>query len=412
MNTLQRTALLSPFLTLTILSLPPSSTLRKALYPLPALLFLHPIVSPPKFLSTDKEAVEEAFKLGTLSASFAFMFTYFLYSGYNTPSNFYKVPRGKEGYPDTIWGRVKWSLSLITALRGVGWNFEVSNLPRRVGTREGCIRRAIAAILGAHGAWYAAGKLCGAYARLLRDEHAAEKYGVVYKVFGNILVQMGVVSAAWGVRNIAFVVLVSSSLELFFVASGVGGERWSDPGNWVRMFGYPQDCWSVKNVWGRVWHQSIRRCIQFPGDKIASVIFGKEYKSLPQPAKAARAFFLLLSAFSISGLIHVSGSYFIVAGMDSPPPSTDQWYYTFYFFIAQAIFVAMEEVVCYALGVGNTPQEVRVGGLRWMVGVVYTTMWFCWCTPVLWADPESRVVGFVGGVGEEYAHVFDRIDRF
>lgn len=402
LTTLQLACLTTPFLTITILSLPPSSFLRQCLYPLPALLFLHPLLFPPKFAFNDNNAIQEAFKLGTLYASFLFAFCHYLYAyGYNTPNHFWKVKRidavssingndgerkenEKEEFPETLWGRVKWALGLITTLRGVGWNFQISTLPETKfsKSRGQCVRRTVVTILLCHLAWYTSGATCGFLARLLRDPETATRYSLLSTIFGYKPVQMGVVSAAWGVRN--------------------------------RMFGRFEDCWSVRSVWGRVWHQSIRKCIQVPGDKLADLMFGTNPTSLPVPIQLLRRFFLLLSAFSISGLIHASGSYFIVYGMNhyNPPPNTPPWYYTFYFFISQAFVIAIEEIVFWTFGVESRSDVVKKGTIRWGVGVLYTSLWFGWCTTVLWADPESRVVGFEGGRGEGYAHVLERIDKF
>ncbi|KAF3194834.1 hypothetical protein TWF225_005450 [Orbilia oligospora] len=441
LNTLQLACATTPLITITILSLPTTSLIRQILYPLPALLFLQTLISPPKFPSSDIDAIQEAFKLGTLYASFGFAFCHYLYAyGYNTPKYFYKLKRinksnndenggvndtkekvevfEREEYPENSWwGRVKWSLSLITALRGIGWNFQISSLPetKYPSSKGACIRQTAVTIILAHVSWFTAGAICGFIARILRDPEFAGRYSLLHSLFGNVLVQMAVVSGAWGIRNIAFTVLLSSYLKIIFVGLEVGG-GWGDIKQWPRMFGYFEDCWSVKSVWGKVWHQSIRKCIQVPGDKIADMVFGAEPKSLPYPIQLLRRVFLLFSAFSISGFIHASGSYFIVVGTDytQPPGKNPPWYYTFLFFISQALFIIVEEVVFWALGVSNTGVEVKKSKTRWLFGIGYTTLWFIWCTPVLWADPESRVVGFMplGMEGEGYAHVFDRIDRF
>ncbi|RVD85092.1 uncharacterized protein DFL_003423 [Arthrobotrys flagrans] len=372
LTTLQLACLTTPFLTITILSLPPSSFLRQCLYPLPALLFLHPLLFPPKFAFNDNNAIQEAFKLGTLYASFLFAFCHYLYAyGYNTPNHFWKVKRidavssingndgerkenEKEEFPETLWGRVKWALGLITTLRGVGWNFQISTLPETKFSKS-------------------------------RGQCEYFVYGISIFLFKTF------VCGVWD-----------------------RGRRWGDEREWYRMFGRFEDCWSVRSVWGRVWHQSIRKCIQVPGDKLADLIFGTNPTSLPVPIQLLRRFFLLLSAFSISGLIHASGSYFIVYGMNhyNPPPNTPPWYYTFYFFISQAFVIAIEEIVFWTFGVESRSDVVKKGTIRWGVGVLYTSLWFGWCTTVLWADPESRVVGFEGGRGEGYAHVLERIDKF
>lgn len=283
LTTLQLACLTTPFLTITILSLPPSSFLRQCLYPLPALLFLHPLLFPPKFAFNDNNAIQEAFKLGTLYASFLFAFCHYLYAyGYNTPNHFWKVKRidavssingndgerkenEKEEFPETLWGRVKWALGLITTLRGVGWNFQISTLPETKfsKSRGQCVRRTVVTILLCHLAWYTSGATCGFLARLLRDPETATRYSLLSTIFGYKPVQMGVVSAAWGVRNILFTVLVSSYLKLLFVGCGIGGRRWGDEREWYRMFGRFEDCWSVRSVWGRVWHQSIRKVGRF-----------------------------------------------------------------------------------------------------------------------------------------------------
>ncbi|KAK6515836.1 hypothetical protein TWF281_004427 [Arthrobotrys megalospora] len=426
LNTLQLACIAVPILGTVILSLPPSSFIRQCLYPLPAWLLIQPIIWPPKVtLSDDDEGVAQGiFLLGIFYMNILFVFSDYLYlQGYNTPRYFYRVHRHsrsdgggdiyqREGYPENDWwGRIKWAVALVTSPRGVGWNFQVplpeTQYPTSWAT---CTWQSAMTLLKCHILSYITREFCGFLVRVLRNEEAAAAYPIIYDVFSKEAVQMVIICAAWIVRIITFVNLTVLYPKIICVGFGIGGS-WRDPKAWPRMFGYFEDCWSVRSMWGKAWHSYVRRCIQAPGDRIADLVFGADPSGLPRPLRILRRYFLLFSAFAISGLIHTSGLYFLVVGADSTPAHNPPWYYTFYFFVGQALFITVEDFACWVLGISNVGEEVKGRKGRWVFGVGYTLVWFIWSVPVLWVDPETRVLGFWRGE-EGFVHVLDRVARF
>ncbi|KAK6331408.1 hypothetical protein TWF730_004489 [Orbilia blumenaviensis] len=449
LTTLQLACLTTPPLTLTILSLPSStSTVRQLLYPLPAVLLLQPLLYPPKISWSDKETVQETFALGVLYANYLFAFCRVLYLyGYDTPRYFQKFRRiyepgghddgggdsvkanskKQEGYPCDLWGRIKWSLSLLTATRGIGWNFEVS-MPQREKylptSRWGCVWDTTVLIIQCHLLSNISRFSCGIIVKLLRNEPLPfPTPPILHEIFGNIILQMVIVTVVWAIRAIVFVNLVAAYPRLLFVGLGVDSS-WGEPREWPRMFGEVGECWSVRNFWGRAWHQTIRRCIQSPSEKLPNFLLGTDISKLSHAARLLRRYILLFSSFSISGLIHTFGVYFVITGCDNynPPPNNPPWYYVFYFFIAQAGYITCEDFVYWVLGVdtdgdyddGNDDGKVgkKRGKVGCVIGMACTMAWFVWCVPTLWADPESRIVGFWEGEGKGLVHVLDREHRF
>ncbi|KAF3229107.1 hypothetical protein TWF191_001661 [Orbilia oligospora] len=92
------------------------------------------------------------------------------------------------------------------------------------------------------------------------------------------------------------------------VTSGIKGD-WGKIESWPNMFGEFEDAWSIRNVWGRAWHQNLRRCLTAPGGKVFSLIFGSSPK-LGRVPRLIRRYFLVFSAFGVSGLLHSLAVYY------------------------------------------------------------------------------------------------------
>ncbi|KAF3210535.1 hypothetical protein TWF679_006737 [Orbilia oligospora] len=103
-------------------------------------------------------------------------------------------------------------------------------------------------------------------------------------------------------------VLVYNLARMICVTSGIKGD-WGKIESWPNMFGEFEDAWSIRNVWGRAWHQNLRRCLTAPGEKVFSLIFGSSPK-LGRVPRLIRRYFLVFSAFGVSGLLHSLAVYY------------------------------------------------------------------------------------------------------
>ncbi|KAF3941787.1 hypothetical protein ABW19_dt0205051 [Dactylella cylindrospora] len=419
-NTLKSGLLALPFITVAILALPSSSLFRYGLYPLPLLLALRAVMWPP----TDGP-VEETYVLGLFGSSFFFRLLDYLYlQGYDTPQYFYRVNRKpgtsleRQDYPESTLARIKWALLLLISQRGIGWNFEVP-LPetKYPTTRTIFIRQAIVTLLEIYLGLYLITQCCQYMVSTLRQELSPEPYPWVYDLFRNELFQMVAALTGWVISIISHISVLYAQISIVCVGFGIGGS-WADMEMWPKTFGRIEDSWSVRNVWGKTWHQTLRRCLSAPGDLIADWVFG-DASGLSRYLRLIRRYFLLFSAFTVSGILHAFGVYFVT--VTEPQPYEDStpisirppWYATAYFFVAQAAVIATEDFTFWIFGISSEYKDVKLWSPRWLVGMAYTLVWFVWSTTALWIHPQLAAYGYQRLIdnGNGYVHVLEAVGK-
>ncbi|KAF3186289.1 hypothetical protein TWF225_004807 [Orbilia oligospora] len=398
-NTLQGALIGVTVIPTLILSLPTTSFVRYAIYPLPALLVLRALLWPPT-----EGLAKETYLLGLLMTDTSFkMFDYLYLQGYNAPAKFLQVDRvGRtitkvHEYPKDTLGQVKWALSLVTSHRGIGWNIQVPlQKIKYPSSRVAYIFESMVSILSIYLGLYTCGSLCDYMVQVLRKE-ADSPYPWVYGLFKNSIFQM--VVAFMGIfAMVSNSVLVYNLARMICVTSGIKG-NWGKIESWPNMFGEFEDAWSIRNVWGRAWHQNLRRCLTAPGEKVSSLIFGSSPK-LGRVPRLIRRYFLVFSAFGVSGLLHSLAVYYgsktdTMPYEDSTPlHMRPGWYVTGYFFYIQPFAITLEDFICWATGTSTESKGVKATKVRWFVGMVYTLTWFTWGTAVLWIHPQLASLGY------------------
>ncbi|TFY75037.1 hypothetical protein EWM64_g8975 [Hericium alpestre] len=165
-----------------------------------------------------------------------------------------------------------------------------------------------------------------------------------------------------------------SVLAMVGVGFGVCGSQVQD---WPELFGRWADAWSVRQFWGRTWHQLIRRYTGDAGKALVS-LFGF------QRGTNASAYTQLYTAFLLSGLMHAGGDYMVTpAAFGSSIP----------FFVMQAVAITLEDGVI-ALG--------RRAGLR--DGPAWRALGYCWVVAWFWWSVPSFVDwSLARGVGRSQA---------
>ncbi|KAJ3824874.1 membrane bound O-acyl transferase family-domain-containing protein [Lentinula raphanica] len=168
------------------------------------------------------------------------------------------------------------------------------------------------------------------------------------------------------------------------VATALGLSR---PESWPDIMGKWSDAYTVRRLWGRTWHQLMRRWVSAAGEFIAQTVLGLT------PGTNVSAYTKLFVAFLISGTIHQLGDFslkhqnFWAGG-------------SLVFFVSQAVAIMFEDGIIALgkrMGVGDG-RAVRV------LGYVWTVSWFALVFPV-WIDPyfhdgmaTSEMFSPVGGV--------------
>ncbi|KAK6355955.1 hypothetical protein TWF718_000331 [Orbilia javanica] len=420
LDSLQRAFLGLPILSIAIFALPATSFIRYALYPIPALVVLQAVLQPP----TEDRDVEETYLFGLFTSALIFrLFDHLYLQGYDTSKRFYRVQqvgkvKTKLEHPQSIWGRIKWGLLLIVSQRGIGWNFEVSvpstkYPPNRTAFVCQALFILLQIYLGLHltkiGYEYMVG--------VIRQDISVAENPWIYDLCKNELFQMVIILWGWVISIVSHISLLYNIAGIICVGFGVGG-FWKEIGSWPRTFGRWREVWSIRNMWGKSWHQSLRRCLNAPGEKIADALFG-DPSQLSHVARLVRRYFLLFSAFACSGILHAGGVYFVTVTNpmpfeDSVPVSTrPAWYVSGYFFYVQAVAITLEDFICWVLGISTNEEEVQKSPIRWFLGTVYTHAWFVWSTTVLWIDPQLLSFGYKRLVDEDmgYIHILESIGK-
>ncbi|KAF3314607.1 hypothetical protein TWF173_004689 [Orbilia oligospora] len=420
LDSLQRAFLGLPIVSVAIFALPSSSFIRYALYPIPAVLMLQAAIQPP----TKDNDVEDTYLFGLFTSALALrLFDYLYLQGYDTPKHFFRVQQvGKVKqqleYPQSLWGRIKWGFLLLVSQRGIGWNFEVSVPSTKYPpTRTAFLRQAVFVLLQIYLGLYLTGALYDFMTGVIRQEISVAEYPWVYDLCKNEVSQMVIILLGWVITIISHISVLYNIAGIVCVGLGFGG-FWKEPTSWPRTFGRLRDTWSIRSVWGKSWHQSLRRCLNAPGDRIADIIFG-DPSQLSYSVRLIRRYFLLFSAFAWSGIIHAGGVYFVtvtnpVPFKDSTPVSSrPAWYVSGYFFYVQAVAVTLEDFIMWLFGISTEEKEVQKRPVRRFLGTVYTFAWFIWSTTALWVEPQLLSFGYkrLGDEGMGYIHILEAVSK-
>ncbi|KAJ7034142.1 membrane bound O-acyl transferase family-domain-containing protein [Mycena alexandri] len=252
--------------------------------------------------------------------------------------------------------RIAWALKLFTSTTGVGWEHQPRyplrpspSIPRRIFVRDQLLQ---ALLTGAtfegvnyyfhtrHPSLYAGGPSLTSFGWLWR-------YQTIW---------------AWSVPLAASSICVQSLSAAYSVGTGASG-----PEDWPPFMGSFALAWSVRNFWGRTWHQSMRRFLSAHGKFVA-------HKMLRlQPGTKASAYAQLYVAFLVSGTMHYLPEYMALRHWGGG---------ALWFFLLQAVAITVEEC---AQGVGRW-LGITGGWKCKLVGYFWVWSWFAFCLPI-WQDP-------------------------
>ncbi|KAK7018260.1 putative acetyltransferase [Favolaschia claudopus] len=224
--------------------------------------------------------------------------------------------------------RLKWGARLCLATRGVGWEHE----PRGV---YYLLLQGIASI----------------YNRASPVHHAGGP-------------PLGSRPFPWRVVDLFFFAVINFAGQnvLHTVYSIVSvGLGFSEPQDWVNVFGYWGDAYTLRRFWGRTWHQFLRRWVSTHGKFLARTLGLRKGTN-------ASAYTQLYIAFLLSALLHVVSDYMMHRSFAASG--------SLKFFLLQPLAITVEDFVLF---VG------RKLGLR-MLGYVWVTGWFV-CTYSGWWGP-------------------------
>ncbi|KKK20749.1 hypothetical protein AOCH_006761 [Aspergillus ochraceoroseus] len=147
--------------------------------------------------------------------------------------------------------------------------------------------------------------------------------------------------------------------------------RISDPADWPPFQGALSETWTVRRLWGRTWHQTLRQLLSSNADFLVFSIF--------RPGTIWARYARYFVVFFLSGVIHT----FLDEASGIPVESSR----SLLFFTIQPIAFAVEDVAenlakRYGVFTTDTP-------LRRLVGYIWVGVFCLWASP-MWLYPVMR----------------------
>ncbi|KAL7912362.1 membrane bound O-acyl transferase family domain-containing protein [Trichoderma velutinum] len=294
-------------LTVLLLMLHPRSIVRRALYYAP-LILLYRAYRAPLGDQTATTASTGSYQFGILLASWTMRILDRLYL--NDPETAFRYKGEEDTSPVTYKPAQKlfWALELMAVTRGIGWNWQIRQIPAMPQLSRGGFllwkaKSAVVTIIVLY-AIRAASALLVQLFDGLDDRTGSLAAALLHPVCLHVFMY-----TSWAFVVFSSLNLAENFFALFFVGFRIT-ERWSKVDMWPPVFGDVRTSYSIRRGWGVFWHQNMRHVCQSPGNFIVrNISFLREPES--RLALLTRRYLRLMLIFVFSGLIHAGGSIYM-----------------------------------------------------------------------------------------------------
>ncbi|KAF5313322.1 hypothetical protein D9611_008498 [Ephemerocybe angulata] len=274
----------------------------------------------------------------------------------DTQKDLHRKGEIKDITNEPFFTRLKWALSLYTSLRGVSWDHEpTSHLPTPIKTtRTKFIIRQAFTLIRCYLTFNFGNLLVLLNSSFSENgpPFTAQKWWLRPTVLGQTLQVQGFLDGMYTMCSI--------------IGVGLG---LSGPTDWPPLFGSWMGAWTVRNYWGRVWHQVLRKFVTGHGTAFSN--------ALRIPKGRFRSYFSLYVAFTISGLIHYFGDYMIIQDWSGT---------SLVYFVSQAVAITCEDAMAGLV----RRSEVKVPtAFSRLVGYLWVVAWFSFAIPI-WMTPHVK----------------------
>ncbi|EPQ55828.1 hypothetical protein GLOTRDRAFT_105750 [Gloeophyllum trabeum ATCC 11539] len=253
-----------------------------------------------------------------------------------------------------------WMLCAVHCPRGVGWNYQVANVPTPpTKPRWQFVLRQLRRT-----AWFfLLVDLAQTYVKsnpYYTDPTPYTSPFTSQGYTGRVVNIVAWMTLPYGTMNMNY-----AALSAVCVALGL-----SEPRYWPDLFGAWSDSYTVRRFWGRTWHQLMRRYISSIG-KFFVYLFG--FKK----GTNGSSYTQLYVGFTVSGLVHMGGD--TMVGKEYLGAS-------FHFFIAQAMAITAEDAVIATARRAALDRFFPQSVAR-LIGYAWTFLWFSLSTAwyIQWA---------------------------
>ncbi|KAI1408538.1 membrane bound O-acyl transferase family-domain-containing protein [Hypoxylon sp. FL1857] len=283
------------------------------------------------------------------------------------------LPNGGISERDSkTWAeKLKWSLRLATTPRGIGWNWQVKNVPPHPGANQLRLEFVWKRIV--EFVWRTALK---AFAVYIIGLCQAVQPPVTSPVISWLLdAVVGWCGAVWSWHTIGAAHAAGGAITVLL---GI-----CEPWEWPPVLGALGDAWSVRQAWSTTYHQIMRRPFQTPGVRLA------RFLGLKQGTLGSR-YVQLYVAFLLSFSVHEWQSF----------TSTRRDNGEFAFFMSQPVIITIEDIVqwIWRKSVDPTRRE-KLARLETLVGYAWTIVAFTVTLRPIMKGWTS--MGLVGGGGPD-----------
>ncbi|KUJ07503.1 uncharacterized protein LY89DRAFT_742739 [Mollisia scopiformis] len=273
--------------------------------------------------------------------------------------------------PFDRWAKLKWFGSLWIASRGVGWNIQSSQLPPPVAKDYPKDRWLFRTIVRTFSMYLGYDLTSNILLHIVR-EGPFLAHPIAWQVF-----------YAWTKAFRAYYSFESSyfALAIMSVATGI-----CQPHQWPPLTGsFGRDAYTVRRMWGRCWHQCMRR----PSGEAGRVV--KETFRLKDGTYLSR-YSQICIGFLVSALSHHAGA---TVGCFEDGGA---WQFTY--FMLQPAGIMLEDLAIYI----GKKCGLRPDGLTRRFGFLWTILWFSWTLrfmvayqPNTWVTSYSApsIIGYV-----------------
>ncbi|KAE9395795.1 hypothetical protein BT96DRAFT_825753 [Gymnopus androsaceus JB14] len=260
------------------------------------------------------------------------------------------------------WQRIYWCLCASFTLRGVGWNYQVPGVPSPSRMNQSLFLCCTV------------GRVVSSY--LLLDIVQCSMQAIPF--FSEPLPNATVRSYSY-LHQVLYMVLCFAvpygALRFHYYLAALGAVifGYSSQEDWPDFFGSWFDAYSVRNLWGKTWHQMLRRHCVSIGKAIA--------KLLGAPKRTLVSLIIELHvAFLISAIMHSFGDYTLGwqhIGMSLP------------FFIMQPSAIVFEILFTYATNEHRYTRSIPLSVKRF-IGYTWTLAWFTY-SAAWYIDPFAQI---------------------
>ncbi|KAH8816082.1 membrane bound O-acyl transferase family-domain-containing protein [Xylogone sp. PMI_703] len=361
-----------------LLSLPPSSVIRRALYYLPLLLLFYAYNAPLGSGTPDSPSTG-AYQFGILLASWTMRILDRMYL--NDPETaFLRIDDEKPQSPlkYSPLEKLGWALELMFVTRGVGWNWQISQIPPQKALSRGSFlfkkaREAVVTI----------GILCMikvASASLLRLAEGVSEANMLTTLLLHPAFLHAFMYASWAFVVFSSLNLAENIMALIFVGFRIT-KRWSHPEMWPSVFGSIKESYGIRRSWGLFWHQNMRRICQSPANFVLQNIPLFE-KPKSRAVVLARRYMRLMLIFFFSGIIHAGGSIYMSQHQANVTDGGN-----IIGFVYQGLALMGEDALLWLLGVDDTKSASLI---RRIIGYSFVHGYAAYATPTLKVIPLAR----------------------